>query len=128
MSVCRSQPLRAKNSPPLPRSTPIASMFMTVPRYVASLVLVFVASTIFAAEPRGEKTTSDSLQPIASWSFDQQPEGKLIGKVAIEPFGPATPEFPDFQQDNAALSLSAPAYIRLKDGEDEGIRVEGEGR
>ncbi|QDS90906.1 Planctomycete cytochrome C [Rosistilla ulvae] len=61
------------------------------------------------------QAADNSGQPILGWSFDQQPPGTIVGKANLEPWGPAAPEFPDFAKENQALSLNAPAYIRLED-------------
>ncbi|MEZ6091237.1 MAG: DUF1553 domain-containing protein [Pirellulaceae bacterium] len=81
------------------------------------LLFLFASPLAFGAEAAPSATSDKSPEPIARWTFDDMPEGKTIGKVAIKPWGPAAPEFPDFSPENAALSLSAPAYIRIADDE-----------
>lgn len=91
---------------------------MAHPRFCLTWLLSVFSVISFAAEA-SRPEAEGSEQPIFASSFDEKPSGTVVGKVNLEPWGPAAPEFPDFAKDNAALSLTAPAYIRIEDGKDD---------
>jgi len=53
--------------------------------------------------------------PAAYWSFGELPDAATTGAVALTGEGPTAPEFPDFAIGNAALALTAPAFVRIPD-------------
>lgn len=88
-------------------------------RILIASIFVSIATLTLAADPATRPPSAGVDSPVLGWSFDQSPQGNSVGKVTLEPSGPAAPEFPDFDPANTALSLTAPAYIRIADGEED---------
>ncbi len=61
-------------------------------------------------------------QPVAEWTFDDGLPADVHGAVKQGP-GPRAPYYPDFGEDNIALALRAPAWLRIVD-EPEGSRFD----
>ena len=69
------------------------------------LLLTLSFQPILALEP--------SAEPIARWNFENAIEGETTGKISLDQQGPAPPLYPDFEDNNRALVLKAPAYVVL---------------
>lgn len=56
-------------------------------------------------------------EPVAYWSFEEAVEAALIEGKAVRTGEDAAvaPEFPDFGQENSALRLNAPGWLRIQD-------------
>ncbi len=72
---------------------------------ICLLLAVVLTNPLTALEPE--------VLPISRWDFSAALQEEAIGKVSVQRAGPLPPLFPDFDEANTALSLSAPAYVRI---------------
>ena len=88
------------------------------------LIAVLQHSQIIAVEPAIGQQEHNA--PVATWDFQSsldsdssgEMKGEVIGSVTIAD-GPVAPLYPKFSPTNRALSLQAPAWIKLPDNFDD---------
>jgi mono/diheme cytochrome c family protein len=62
--------------------------------------------------------SSDSMQRVAHWTFDELPKGDVKGKVTIAESDLVSPLFPGFAKRNSALSIKSKSYLKLSGSTD----------